>query len=79
MVFFFCREENPLVSNEPHVAAISVVAFHGNLLSAGRWHARLFYLSLGLTTALHLGSAACETQTARSMSASALLASSIMS
>lgn len=29
MVFFFCCEENPLVTNEPHVTAGSVVAFHG--------------------------------------------------
>ena len=30
MVFFFRCEENPLVTNETHVAASGVVAFHGN-------------------------------------------------
>ena len=52
MVFFFCREEDPLVTNESHIATVSVVAIHGDLLSA-RWVPTiwLFYLSEALIAA----------------------------
>ena len=52
MVFFFCREENPLVTNEPHVAACGGVAVHGEppfcQMVAPIW---LFYLSEALIAA----------------------------
>lgn len=50
MVFFFCREENPLVTNEPHVAACGEVAVHGEPpFRRMLLHPAYFVLSLGLT------------------------------
>jgi len=50
MVFFFCCEEDPLVTNEPHVAACGEVAVHGKPpFRRMLLHPAYFVLSLGLT------------------------------
>lgn len=64
MVFFFCREENPLVANEPHVAACGKVAVHGEPpFRRMQLHPAYFVLSLGLTRRPQRGGLWCETQT----------------
>ena len=62
MVFLFCCEEDPLVTNETHITTCSVVATHRCLLSAGCVSTRLFCFEPGAHYGAPLGSAGCETQ-----------------
>jgi len=62
MIFFFCREENPLVTNEPHIATRGIVAVHGEPPFCRVLLRPAFYFEPGAHCDAPLGGAVYETQ-----------------